>query len=74
MFTFALFGIYAIIAGLEGYLEHPLQWWLRVLMFPVGALMLWPHGMIWIDLAGVVIFVALLVWSARQSGPVRALA
>ncbi|UZD65709.1 TRAP transporter permease [Marinobacter sp. AN1] len=74
VFTFALFGIYAIIAGLEGYLEHPLQWWLRVLMFPVGALMLWPHGMIWIDLAGVVIFVALLVWSARQSGPVRALA
>lgn len=34
VFTFALFGIYAIIAGLEGYLEHPLQWWLRVLMFP----------------------------------------
>ncbi|MCK7545578.1 TRAP transporter fused permease subunit [Marinobacter bryozoorum] len=70
VFTFALFGIYAIIAGLEGYLEHPLRWWLRVLMFPVGALMLWPHGMIWIDLAGVVIFVALLVWSARRPGPV----
>lgn len=70
VFTFALFGIYAIIAGLEGYLEHPLQWWLRALMFPVGALMLWPHGMIWIDLAGVAIFVALLVWSARQkNGP-----
>ncbi|WP_328189790.1 TRAP transporter permease [Marinobacter sp. OP 3.4] len=70
VFTFALFGIYAIIAGLEGYLEHPLQWWLRALMFPVGALMLWPHGMIWIDLAGVAIFVALLVWSARfKSGP-----
>ncbi|MGM0570545.1 TRAP transporter permease [Marinobacter sp.] len=74
VFTFALFGIYAIIAGLEGYLEHPLRWWLRVLMFPVGALMLWPHGMIWIDLAGLVIFVALLVWSARRSGPVRPLA
>ncbi|GGY62185.1 TRAP transporter permease [Marinobacter zhanjiangensis] len=70
VFTFALFGLYAIIAGLEGYLEHPLKWWLRVLMFPVGALMLWPHGMILIDLAGLVIFVALLVWSARRtSGP-----
>ncbi len=70
VFLFALFGMYAIIAGMEGYLEHPLKWWLRVLMFPVGALMLWPHGMIWIDLAGLVIFVALLVWSARRtSGP-----
>ncbi|MFL1406766.1 TRAP transporter permease [Marinobacter sp. M1N3S26] len=67
VFTFALFGIYAIIAGLEGYLEHPLRWWLRVLMFPVGALMLWPHGMIWIDLAGLVVFVALLAWSVRRS-------
>lgn len=66
VFAFALFGLYAIIAGLEGYLEHPLRWWLRALMFPVGALMLWPHGMIWIDLGGLAIFVALLVWSARR--------
>lgn len=66
VFTFALFGIYAIVAGLEGYLEHRLAWWLRLLMFPIGALMLWPHGMIWIDLAGLVIFLALLVWSARR--------
>ncbi|EON91983.1 TRAP transporter 4TM/12TM fusion protein [Marinobacter lipolyticus SM19] len=66
VFTFALFGIYAIVAGMEGYLEHRLTWWLRLLMFPVGALMLWPHGMIWVDLAGLVIFLALLVWSARR--------
>lgn len=70
VFMFALFGMYAIIAGLEGYLEHPLKWWLRVLMFPVGALMLWPHGMIWIDLGGLVIFGALLAWSVRRNtGP-----
>lgn len=66
VFTFALFGLYAIISGLEGYLEHPLTWWLRVLMFPIGAMMLWPHHMLWVDLAGLVIFVGLLVWSARQ--------
>ncbi|WP_244613071.1 TRAP transporter permease [Modicisalibacter radicis] len=66
VFVFALFGIYAIIAGLEGHLEHELAWWLRLLMFPIGALMLWPHGMLGIDLIGVAIFVAVLVWSARQ--------
>lgn len=74
VFVFALFGIYAIIAGLEGYLEHELPWWLRLLMFPVGALMLWPHGMLAVDLAGVAIFVAVLLWSARQGRDRRAAA
>ncbi|SFR64554.1 TRAP transporter, 4TM/12TM fusion protein [Marinobacter daqiaonensis] len=70
VFTFALFGMYAIIAGLEGYLEHPLKWWLRVLMFPLGALMLWPHGLIWIDLTGLVVFLSLMLWSTRRTaGP-----
>jgi len=66
VFAMALFGIYAIIAGLEGYLEHELTWWLRLLMFPIGALMLWPHGMLTIDLVGLGIFVAIFVWSVRQ--------
>ncbi|SDL62024.1 TRAP transporter, 4TM/12TM fusion protein [Modicisalibacter muralis] len=66
VFVFALFGIYAIIAGLEGYLEHELPWWVRLLMFPIGALMLWPHGLLVVDLAGLVIFVAVLLWSAGQ--------
>ena len=66
VFCFALFGIYAIIAGLEGYLEHKLPPVVRLRMFPIGALMLWPHGQILLDGAGVVIFVAVLVWSSRR--------
>lgn len=66
VFCFALFGIYAIIAGLEGYLEHPLSLLARLLMFPVGLLMLWPHGQLWLDIAGLVVFVALFIWSSRQ--------
>ncbi|WP_417546284.1 TRAP transporter permease [Marinobacter sp.] len=65
VFCFALFGIYAIIAGLEGYLEHKLNFLVRALMFPLGALMLWPHGQILVDGAGLIIFVAVLVWSSR---------
>ncbi len=74
VFCFALFGIYAIIAGLEGYLEHKLHPVVRLLMFPIGALMLWPHGQILLDGAGLVIFVAALVWSARcgRAAPVLA--
>jgi len=66
VFCFALFGIYAIIAGLEGYLEHKLHPVVRLLMFPIGALMLWPHGQILLDGAGVLIFLAALVWSSRR--------
>ncbi|WP_227545875.1 TRAP transporter permease [Marinobacter fonticola] len=72
VFIFGLFGIYAIIAGLEGFLEHRLGWPLRLLMFPVGAFMLWPHGMLWIDCAGLVIFLGLLVWSGRKGKRVPA--
>jgi len=67
VFFFGLFGIYAIIAGLEGYLEHPLRWWLRILMFPVGLLMLWPHDSLLLDVTGLILFLAILVWSSRKS-------
>ena len=66
VFCFALFGIYAIIAGLEGYLEHPLHPVVRLVMFPIGALMLWPHGEVMLDAAGLVIFVMVFIWSSRQ--------
>ena len=66
VFCFALFGIYAIVAGLEGYLEHPLHPVVRLLMFPIGLLMLWPHGQVLLDSAGLVIFIAAFVWSSRR--------
>lgn len=66
VFCFALFGIYAIIAGLEGYLEHKLHPVVRLLMFPLGGLMLWPHGQILLDGSGLVIFLFVLVWSSRR--------
>ncbi|MFC3283294.1 TRAP transporter permease [Litchfieldella rifensis] len=75
VFAFALFGIYAIIAGLEGFLEHELSWWLRLAMFPIGALMLWPHGELALDCLGLGIFLAILVWSSRAGrAPQQAMA
>ncbi|WP_372986413.1 TRAP transporter permease [Marinobacter sp.] len=66
VFCFALFGVYAIIAGLEGYLEHPLHPVVRLVMFPIGALMLWPHGQVMLDAAGLVIFVLVFIRSSRH--------
>lgn len=67
VFAFALFGIYAIVAGMEGFLEHRLGWFVRLVMFPVGALMLWPHQMLLLDLAGLVIFIGFFIWSSRKA-------
>lgn len=66
VFVFGLFGIYAIIAALEGFLEHPLAWWLRLVMALVGGLMLWPHDSLLLDAGGLICFLALLVWSNRM--------
>ncbi|WP_336366834.1 TRAP transporter permease [Marinobacter sp. C2H3] len=66
VFFFALFGIYAIVAGLEGYLEHPLNPLFRLLSLAVGLLMLWPHGQVLFDSAGLVLFILLFLWSSRQ--------
>ncbi|MEC7376299.1 MAG: TRAP transporter large permease subunit, partial [Pseudomonadota bacterium] len=66
VFCFALFGIYAIIAALEGYLEHPLNPLVRLVMFAVGLLMLWPHGELFLDLAGLILFIAAFLWSSRR--------
>lgn len=66
VFVFGLFGTYAIIAALEGFLEHPLAWWLRLVMLVVGGLMLWPHDSLLLDTGGLICFLVLLVWSSRK--------
>lgn len=71
VFGFALVGIYAIVAGLEGYLEHPLNLPLRVAMFVMGTVMLWPHGVLALDVAGALAFVLIYVWSYRRAGTGR---
>ncbi|UDL06805.1 TRAP transporter permease [Marinobacter sp. CA1] len=65
-FGFALFGIYAIVGGLEGFLENRLQLIERLLIFVAGGVMLWPHGLIGLDVAGLVVFIALFAWNRRR--------
>lgn len=69
VFGFALFGIYAIIAAMEGYLEHRLNVIWRLVCLLMGLSMLWPHQMLSVDLAGLLCFVAFLVWSYRSNRP-----
>ncbi|MAF16887.1 MAG: C4-dicarboxylate ABC transporter permease [Marinomonas sp.] len=65
IFVFALFGLYAFVGFMEGYLEGPLNIALRVLSGVAALLMLWPHHNILIDSAGLVLFIGLFIYSRK---------
>ncbi|WP_210396021.1 TRAP transporter permease [Motiliproteus sediminis] len=66
IFVFALFGIYALAGFMEGYLEGPLNRPLRVVALASGTVLLWPHHLLWANLAALVVFVLLFAYSRRQ--------
>lgn len=65
IFVFALFGLYAFVGFMEGYLEGPLNIALRILSGVAALLMLWPHHNILIDSAGLVVFIGLFMYSRK---------
>lgn len=66
IFFFALFGLYAFAAGLEGFMEAKLDWITRLLSFGCAAALLWPADW-WVHLVGLVGLVILFLRSFRQS-------
>lgn len=63
--VFAIFGTYALIAAIEGYLEGPLTWWLRIGMAVIGAVLIWPDIAMAVRLSALVLFILAFVYSAR---------
>lgn len=61
---FALIGLYAFSAGLQGYLEHRLSPLMRLVLIANAILLLWPLPM-WVHGLGASLFVALFVFSRR---------
>jgi len=66
IFFFALFGLYAFAAGIEGYMEAKLNFPLRLLILGAAAALLWPTTWL-IHLLGLVAFVVVFVTNWRQS-------
>lgn len=64
---FAIAGVWALIAGLEGYLEGPINFALRPVIFVLGAVMMWPDVDILARLVAVAVFGALVVYSSRKA-------
>ena len=53
---FAIFGMYALVAAMEGYLENPLNILSRALMLVAAGLMLWPGLELWLQAIGLALF------------------
>ncbi|MEJ2766291.1 TRAP transporter permease [Photobacterium sp. MCCC 1A19761] len=64
---FAVFGTYALIAAIEGYLEGTLNWLLRIALIAIGLALVWPEIPLVIRLAATAAFIALFVFTGRQA-------
>ncbi|KJY75189.1 TRAP transporter permease [Vibrio nigripulchritudo] len=62
---FSVFGVYALIAALEGYLESTLSWWMRIVVAALGVVMMWPEIPLAVRLVALASFVALFYHSYR---------
>ena len=73
IFFFALFGLYAFAAGIEGYMENKLNLLFRFLTLVAAAALLWPTVW-WVHLAGLVVLVGIFMSNRRaaQGGDVAA--
>ncbi|MBJ7539157.1 TRAP transporter permease [Marinomonas transparens] len=58
---FAIFGMYALVAAMEGYLEDKLSILPRLLVLIASGMMLWPKLDLWIQLIGLAIFLVIFV-------------
>lgn len=69
IFIFAVFGVYALSAGLQGCMERRFGIVMRVLSLAAGLACLWPAALV-LNLCGVVAVLALLFWNIRAGRPV----
>ncbi|MBY4677309.1 TRAP transporter permease [Marinobacterium arenosum] len=68
-FAAGVFGIYALVGVLEGYLEGPLRWWQRLVLLAAAGLLLWPGMHIGLNLLGTLLvgLVTGLSWQPFRS-------
>ncbi|MEJ6399579.1 TRAP transporter permease, partial [Yoonia sp. 208BN28-4] len=67
VFVFAVVGIYALSAALQGCMERPFGLFFRVLCIVAGLLALWPAGVL-VNVVGALFVVVLLFWNVRFAG------
>ena len=66
IFGFALVGLFAFTAALQGYLESRLSLPWRALALAAALALLWP-GSLWLHLVGLAVFIVVFYWSRRSA-------
>ena len=64
IFTFGVVGIYALAAALQGCMEQPIGWPLRIIMGVLGGACIWPLPM-WMQAIAAVAIIGILIWNRR---------
>lgn len=64
IFFFALFGLYAFAAGIEGFMETKLDLLSRLLTLVASVLLLWPTTW-WVHTAGLVLLIGIFLFNRR---------
>jgi TRAP transporter 4TM/12TM fusion protein len=65
IFIAAVLGVYALGAAIEGHMEYPLGWPLRILTACAGVALMWPNTPL-LEIAGGVVVLGILVWSIKK--------
>ena len=73
IFLTATLGVYALGAAIEGHMEAPLNWPLRILTVVAGVALMWPNTPL-LEIAGGAVVLAILGWTIRQDRARRAAA
>ena len=66
IFFFALFGLYAFAAALEGFMEARVNLPVRLLSVGCAVALLWPAS-VWVHLVGLIVLIVLFMGSFRKS-------
>ncbi|PKH02875.1 C4-dicarboxylate ABC transporter permease [Psychromonas sp. MB-3u-54] len=64
---FAIIGTYAFIGAMEGYLEGPLNLFIRLVLLITGLALTWPDMPIYVRLISIVVFVFLFMFSRKNT-------
>ena len=65
LFLIATLGVYALGAAIEGHMEAPLNWPLRILAAMAGVALMWPNTPL-LEIGGGATVIAILVWTIRK--------
>jgi TRAP-type uncharacterized transport system fused permease subunit len=65
IFMAATLGVYALGAAIEGHMEYPLNWPLRILTAVSGVALMWPNTPL-LETAGALVVLGILAWSIKK--------